>query len=132
MKAEGIAAAAFSEGTAWGAADFEAARTDPARILVERDGAFALARVTLDEAELLLIATHPDARRTGAATKVLRALEARCHQAGATRLFLEVAADNTPARALYTAAGYRQSGRRTGYYRRADGVVDAVLMDKRL
>ena len=50
-------------------------------------------------------------------------------EAGAGALFLEVGADNPPARALYEAMGFRAIGTRTAYYRRGDGpLVDALVM----
>ncbi|MGR3491215.1 MAG: GNAT family N-acetyltransferase [Shimia sp.] len=127
-----IVAAAFPDGSHWTTADFDAARTDPAQILIETPESFALARVTLDEAELLLIGTHPSAQRTGAARLTLQMAETACRDKGACRMFLEVAADNIAAQALYRQAGYAVSGRRKGYYARPYGAVDALLMDKRL
>jgi ribosomal-protein-alanine N-acetyltransferase len=43
-------------------------------------------------------------------------------------VFLEVAASNTAAQALYRGFGFTEAGRRTGYYRRGDGVEDALVM----
>ena len=49
--------------------------------------------------------------------------------AGARALFLEVGADNPPARALYEAMGFRVIGARAAYYRRGDGPpADALIM----
>ena len=51
----------------------------------------------------------------------------------ATDAFLEVAADNAPAIALYTATGFRQSGTRRAYYAHPDGTrSDAIVMTRRL
>jgi ribosomal-protein-alanine N-acetyltransferase len=44
-------------------------------------------------------------------------------------MFLEVAADNTAARALYAAAGYQQVGQRRGYYA---GGIDALVLARPL
>jgi ribosomal-protein-alanine N-acetyltransferase len=44
---------------------------------------------------------------------------------GATRAFLEVAADNAPAQALYHGTGWRESGRRRRYY---GPDLDAIVM----
>ena len=47
--------------------------------------------------------------------------------------FLEVAADNAAAQALYARAGFAESGRRRGYYRRPDGSgLDALVMQRAL
>ena len=52
---------------------------------------------------------------------------------GAFRAFLEVAADNEAAVALYRQAGFAEAGRRTGYYRRPDGTrIDACLLARDL
>ena len=97
------------------------------------DRAFALYRIAADEAELLTIATRPDARRRGHARSVLREVEALARSAGAARLFLEVAETNLPARALYASAGFEEVGRRVDYYRLRDGMRDAaIVMEKRL
>ena len=94
--------------------------------------AFALGRAAADEAELLMIATHPDHRRQGLARRHLAALETRLMDQGAARMFLEVAADNVAAQALYAAAGYAVVGKRPGYYRRETERMDALLYAKPL
>jgi ribosomal-protein-alanine N-acetyltransferase len=44
-----------------------------------------------------------------------------------------VAENNAPARALYLATGWRESGRRRGYYQTPDGArIDALLMARAL
>ena len=54
-------------------------------------------------------------------------------QAGAVRLFLEVAEDNAAARALYDRAGFRPIGRRKAYYARPDGGrTDALVLGRDL
>lgn len=94
---------------------------------------FALSRVIADEAELLTIATDPHHRRQGVGANLLAAVEADIAARGAVRQFLEVAVDNIAAQALYIRAGYRQTGRRAGYYARpGSDPVDALLMEKTL
>ena len=91
--------------------------------------AFALVRVTLDEAELLTIATDPDLRRQGRARALMTAWHEEARKRGATQAFLEVAADNQAAIALYQGHGYVKSGVRRGYYRKQDGsLADAIVM----
>ncbi|SHL38214.1 ribosomal-protein-alanine N-acetyltransferase [Roseovarius marisflavi] len=93
--------------------------------------AFALGRAIADEAELLTLATDPDHRRKGLARACLAAFEASAQARGARTAFLEVAADNAEARALYDKAGYGQTARRKGYYARRDsGPVDALILQK--
>jgi ribosomal-protein-alanine N-acetyltransferase len=127
-------AAAETHDRPWSAPDFADLLAAPGALLIAEDTAcFALARTVADEAELLILATHPDARRRGLARAALAALHRAAAQRGVATVFLEVAADNAAARALYDAAGYAETGRRPAYYRRADGRrVDAILMARHL
>ncbi len=93
---------------------------------------FALGRVTLDEAELLTLAVHPDHQRRGLGRICLAAFESEALERGATRAFLEVAASNRAARTLYAKAGWAEDGKRPGYYPSATGREDAILMSKAL
>ena len=94
-----------------------------------RDAGIALCRVAADEAELLTIAVRPAERRRGAGRQLLTAVIGHAREAGARALFLEVGADNPPARALYEAMGFRVVGTRTAYYRRGGGPpADALIM----
>ena len=93
---------------------------------------FALGRVTLDEAELLTIAVSPERRRQGIGRACLTAFEAEAQRRGAETAYLEVAASNIAALALYERAGWARHGTREGYYRAKDGRVDAILMRKHL
>lgn len=122
-------ARAFAPARGWRTAEFQTLLEAPEVILVHADQGFALARVTLDEAELLTIATDPDDRRGGIATRLLRDLLLRLQNRGATTLFLEVAADNIPARALYDGFGFSAVGHRKGYYARNGAApVDALVL----
>jgi [ribosomal protein S18]-alanine N-acetyltransferase len=87
------------------------------------DDAFLLLRVVADEAEVLSIGTRPDARRAGLARALVQHAIAAAQAHGATRLFLEVAADNVAALALYRAHGFMEVGRRRGYYSGIDALV---------
>jgi ribosomal-protein-alanine N-acetyltransferase len=90
---------------------------------------FALVRVIADEAELLTIATHPAHQRQGLARQVMQDWQDLARTRSATEAFLEVAADNTAAQALYQACGFATCGTRPGYYaRKGAAPVDAVLM----
>lgn len=81
----------------------------------------------VDEAEILLLDTHPDCRRLGHARRLLTALQHHACAEGRTRLLLEVRAGNEAARALYRQCGFAECGRRRAYY--ADNGEDAVLME---
>jgi ribosomal-protein-alanine N-acetyltransferase len=88
------------------------------------DQGFILVREAAGEAEVLTLAVAPTARRQGLGRALLDAAIARL---GSAELFLEVAADNIAAIALYRAAGFEQVGVRPGYYARPGGKVDALM-----
>lgn len=90
---------------------------------------FLLCRLATDEAEVLTCAVHPVWRRRGiAGTLLVRAMAAN-RQLGIRCIFLEVAEDAAPARALYSRCGFQAVGRRRQYYQRAvGGSVDAIVM----
>ena len=89
-----------------------------------------LARAVADEAEILTIAVTPDARQQGGGRAMIEGALDVLKQGGTARVFLEVAADNTPALALYNGRGFTPCGRRPGYY--ANGATDAVIMERKL
>ncbi|WBY06367.1 GNAT family N-acetyltransferase [Sphingomonas sp. 7/4-4] len=84
------------------------------------DAGFALARSTGDEAELLLLATRPAARRRGVAGALLRAIIAEARNRGVLQLHLEVRAGNDAVR-LYRREGFEKVGERRNYYRGKTG-----------
>lgn len=128
-----IAAAAYAHATPWSARDFAEALALPRTLLATADTAFVLGQVIAGEAEILALATRPEAQRSGAASRALEDFEAQARDRGAVEVFLEVAEDNAPARAFYTRHGYGVTGRRKGYYPRRDGpAADALLMHKAL
>jgi len=87
-------------------------------------------RVAADEAEILTIGILPDRRRRGTGRHLLGAAMDAAAAGGARRLFLEVAVDNAAAIGLYRALGFTDRGRRTGYYRRANGAEDALILGR--
>ena len=100
---------------------------------VPRADGFALVRVIADEAELLTLAVAPEARRQGIGRAMLAEALDRAARRGAVTMHLEVAADNTPALALYDRAGFARTGRRPGYYRSPVGQrTDALLLARAL
>jgi ribosomal-protein-alanine N-acetyltransferase len=124
-------AAAFQAERAWTEAEFANLLGQPGVILCGEVRSFALGRVTLDEAEVLTLATVPAARRQGLARAALEAMAVSAAEAGAARMFLEVAEDNLPAIGLYRSCGFLQVGRRPGYYVRLSGQkVAALVMEK--
>lgn len=117
----------------WSAASFASQMAQKGALLAQSAHAFALGRATLDEAELLQIATDPAHQRQGHGAHILNRFEALAKAQDCTRGFLEVAQGNAPAIALYTSTGWVLSGRRKGYYKHANGArEDALLMSKDL
>jgi ribosomal-protein-alanine N-acetyltransferase len=94
-----------------------------------RDVGMALCRVVAEESELLTIAVLPSHQRQGSGRRLMAAVIDRLREAGARTLFLEVGADNPPARALYEGLGFREVATRPAYYRRGTGPpADALVM----
>lgn len=121
----GIEAAVFPD--PWSIAAFRAHLAD-CFLVAESDGGmvgYLVARVVGPEAEILNVAVAPTERRRGAARRLVSHVLARFDAAGVTSTFLEVRASNGAALALYAAAGFREVGRRRGYYRmpREDALV---------
>ena len=127
-------AASFRRG--WSDGEFE-------RLLIERnvvahratrgrtlDG-FILSRIAAGEAEILSVAVSSSRRGQGLARTLLNLHLRRLAGLGAHAVFLEVDEDNTPARRLYARAGFREVGRRAGYYQHAGGTAAAALVLRR-
>lgn len=103
--------------------------------LVARDhgavSGFAVARLLVDEAELLLIAVAPEMRRQGVALLLWIELAERLQASGARTVHLEVRESNLSAHAFYRSLGFTQSGVRPQYYPNGaheNEREDAVLM----
>lgn len=97
-------------------------------VLAELQG-FALLRVAADEAEILTLAVAPAARRRGIGSALVSQAAAKARDEGARTLFLEVAAINAAARALYARLGFAAAGRRRDYYGAGQ---DALLLKVQL
>lgn len=126
----GLHESAFSPaiGAAWDAPAFAALlRQDSVRAFGTAAG-FILLQSVAEEAEILTLAVHPKARRSGLARALIEQAQDTLSVA---RVFLEVAENNAPARALYAACGFTETGRRPAYYKRPDGSrVDALLLQR--
>jgi ribosomal-protein-alanine N-acetyltransferase len=110
----------------WKAGEIAQLLAGPGVFVVAEPDGFILIRVVADEAEILTLAVRPEARGAGLGGRLVGQGAVRAVQAGARRLFLEVAEDNTTARALYARAGFAQIGRRKGYY--DGGRIDALVL----
>jgi ribosomal-protein-alanine N-acetyltransferase len=86
-----------------------------------------LGRVVVDEAEILTLGVAQDRRRLGIAHGLVERLCRTAGRRGAQRLHLEVAESNSAARALYARMGFREIGRRRGYYERAGAPPDDAI-----
>jgi ribosomal-protein-alanine N-acetyltransferase len=93
---------------------------------------FLMVQRAVDEAEILMVATAPEARRQGVARALIEAAILELRGVGVSVLHLEVAEDNAPARALYEGLGFDQIGRRAEYYARNGARVDALLLRRNL
>jgi ribosomal-protein-alanine N-acetyltransferase len=91
-----------------------------------RGYAAVLAPRGASDADVLTIAVVEAARGRGLGRALLERLLAEATARGASRVFLEVRADNPVATALYVSAGFEVVGRRARYYQPDD--VDAVVM----
>lgn len=92
----------------------------------ERAG-YAEIRMIAGEAQIYNIAIAPEFRREGIGEALLRHLIEKADDDGCKLVTLEVRGSNEAAMELYKKLGFREVGRRRGYY--AKGSEDAVLMD---
>jgi [ribosomal protein S18]-alanine N-acetyltransferase len=112
-------AASFHRG--WTDGEFEQLLIDrnvvAHRVAVGRNLAgFILSRTVVGEAEILSVAVASHRRGRGLGRRLLDLHLRRLVGLGTRTVFLEVDEDNTPARRLYRRAGFREVGRRQGYY----------------
>ncbi len=129
-----IHAASFRRG--WSDGEFE-------RLLLERNTVahratvgralhgFILSRLAGDEAEILSVAVASAWQGRGLARALLNLHLRRLAGLGARAVFLEVDEDNEPARRLYRRAGFREVGRREGYYQQDRDRAAAALVLRR-
>lgn len=98
-------------------------------VLVDDEGrGYASASLAGDVADLLRVAVRPDARRSGLGRALVDRIAEEMASLGATRLLLEVAADNVAARELYASTGFAEISRRAHYY----GDIDALVLERGL
>lgn len=107
----------------------EAERPEAVFGVREADGAVAayvVARVEAGELRVYAVGVAPELARQGHAKRALAWALDEGRKAGCAKAFLEVAAANEAALALYRGAGFKIVGRRTKFYN--DG-SDALLLD---
>ncbi|MGB3178906.1 MAG: GNAT family N-acetyltransferase [Albidovulum sp.] len=123
--------ASFTVPRPWGADEIASLAQSDGVFLLTRPGGFAMGRALAGEAELLTLAVSPDARRTGLGRALLKEFLAEAKASGAEKAFLEVAADNHAALALYASFDFSETGRRKGYYS-SPGIaaIDALILSR--
>ena len=94
----------------------------------ERPAGFALALDLRGECELLSLGVIPEQRRSRIGSMLLHSICVGARSRGTRSIVLEVAEDNTAARALYAKQGFTEVGRRRHYYDRARNVIDALIL----
>ena len=88
---------------------------------------FILSRMVSGEAEILSMAVSSSQRSKGLGGQLLHLHLRRLAGLGIGAVFLAVVEDNMPARRLYRRAGFREAGRREGYYPAGKGSAALVL-----
>ncbi|MXO73657.1 GNAT family N-acetyltransferase [Altererythrobacter aerius] len=91
-----------------------------------RAAGFTLVRAMADEEELLLVAVAPAHRGAGLGRRLLGRVLADARGREASRVFLEMRANN-PAERFYRLSGFEPIGRRPAYYHTPGGeTIDAI------
>lgn len=131
-----IQAASFSH--KWGASELARMKAqDSVDFLVARRSSpygtgtplgFLILRRAADEAEVITIAVHPRQRGRGIGKKLMEAGLFHLYGERCTHLFLEVDSANEPAVFLYRGLGFKEVGRRKGYYGDSAGDGTALVM----
>ena len=102
---------------------------NPTRYFVEEEEGELLAYAGIwlipPEGYITNVAVHPDRRRQGLASEILRRMLGEALAEGITDVTLEVRVSNEPAIALYRSFGVEEAGIRKRYY--GDG-EDALIM----
>ena len=83
---------------------------------------------SIDEADIMNVAVHPDFRRQGIAEALINRLVADLKERDIYALLLEVRVSNMPAITLYEKLGFSQVGRRKNYYHNPK--EDALILRK--
>lgn len=91
-----------------------------------RIGGYVVALDAADEGEILNLAVAETGRRRGLGRALVQAIVDALGARGVREVYLEVRESNAAARALYAAFGFKDVGRRKGYYRRP--VEDAIVL----
>jgi ribosomal-protein-alanine N-acetyltransferase len=93
---------------------------------------FILSRLAADEAEILSVAVARRRQGRGLARQLVDLNLRRLAGHGIRTVFLEVEEANAPARKLYARAGFREAGKRPGYYPKEGGAAAALVLRRDL
>ena len=121
---------ASPEAAAWSASALaESLASDPSHFFVgwqrEEIAGFIAGRRMGDEGEILNLAVRPQSRRQGVGRALAKALLEVFARENVLHVFLEVRESNASAIAFYAGLGFREVGRREGYYHQPE---DAALV----
>ena len=125
-----IHSACFDRG--WTEKEFSALLNLPTSKLWMNETALLLCAHVADEMEILTICVLPQVRRQHQASDLLMEMFSYAKEKKVKKIFLEVAQDNLPAQKLYASFNFIQTGRRSGYYSRRTGNVDALCLTKKM
>jgi ribosomal-protein-alanine N-acetyltransferase len=89
---------------------------------------FIVSQLAADEAEILTLGVRKDSQRHGIARRLVEAMARAAKNAEVRRLFLEVGQGNVAAIGLYTGLGFKEVGRRKGYYEHPGAAPEDALV----
>ncbi len=122
----------------WGIDEFETLLAEPTVrcLLLRRETVFGtrrvlgfiMTRLVAGEAEVLTIAVAAARRGHGYGRRLIDEAIRRAYAEGIGEVFLEVSDSNPPALALYRRIGFREVGRRKGYYAEGGPGGTALVM----
>jgi len=119
---------AFAPERGWSTDEITDLLASPHVTAIAHPHGFALIRTLAGESELLTLAVDNAHRRQGIARAILLAWLTKATST-AQSAFLEVAADNLPALALYETFGFETLATRREYYARSEApAVDALVL----
>ena len=113
----------------WSTQDFRDCASFAVFLVAEQQGkvaGYVVALDAADEGEILNLAVAEGGRRRGLGRALVEAITAALSERGVRQVYLEVRESNAAARALYAGFGFKDVGRRKGYYRRP--VEDAIVL----
>ncbi len=93
---------------------------------------YVVVAIAAGEAHLLNLSVAAECQRRGHGRALLDFVIRLATDFGAGKMYLEVRPSNVAGLALYARAGFREIGRRRGYYPDAGKPEDAVVMEREL